>query len=750
MKNKVIKLSVTFVFLSLTLLNISTSLTPFRERKQTSSNVEFLVRTAQDPNAFISIWNTTKTSFGSSGSNQVRLPLESSGTYGFTVDWGDGSNDMITIWDQAAVNHTYASEGVYTINITGTIIGWQFNNGGDRLKILEIQQWGDLRLGNSGSYFLGCSNLELMATDNLNLTGTINLYQTFMYCANLGDSGNMNSWNVSNVTNMGFMFYLASSFNQSIDSWDVSSVTNMGFMFEGASSFNQPIGNWDVSSVTNMGFMFDRASSFNQPIGNWDVSNVTDMQEMFYQASSFNQPIDSWNVSNVTDMRAMFYQASSFNQPIDSWDVSSVTDMRAMFGDSSFNQPIGSWDVSNVINMRRMFIRDSSFNQPIGSWDVSSVINMDGIFYLTSSFNQPIGSWNVSSVTDMQWMFYKASLFNQPIGNWDVSSVTNMDSMFRYASLFNQPIGNWDVSNVIIMDFMFIFGTLSIPYYDNLLSGWSQLSLQSKVTFHGGYSKYSVAAADARQAIITNFNWTITDGGLGIPAPFTLSSDAKTPDTDGAFILTWTSSAIAENYTVYRHSSYITVINGSVILLEDEITELSLMVSNLTDGTYYFIVVAYNFNEETQSNCIKITVLRGKALPEPFTFSSDAETPDTDGIFILTWTSSARTDNYSVYRHSSYITEIIGGVTLLTDEITELSLMLSNYTDGTYYFIVVAHNNNGITLSNCISVTVLREGDPPEIPGEISPGIPGYYLPLVIAFLGVVITFLIKKKIDIK
>ena len=708
MKNKTLKSSIALVLLSLVLLNISTFTFPFHKQKQTSSNKEFLVHPAQNPNSFISVWNTTKTSFGSSDGNQVRLPLQSSGTYDFTVDWGDESNDIITIWDQAAVNHTYAFEGVYTINITGTIIGWQFNNEGDKFKILEIQQWGYLRLGNSGSYFFGCSNLELTATDNLNLTGTINLYQAFMYCTNLGNSGNMNNWNVSNVTDMSFMFYLASSFNQPIDNWDVSSVTDMGFIFEGASSFNQPIGSWDVSSVTTMQYMFDRTSSFNQSIGSWDVSSVINMQEMFFQASSFNQPIDSWNVSSVTDMRAMFYLASSFNQPIDSWNVSSVTDMRAMFADSSFNQPIGSWDVSSVINMRMMFA-DSSFNQPIDSWDVSSVINMDGVFSYTSSFNQPIGSWDVSSVTDMRWMFSYASSFNQPISSWDVSSVITMNSMFRHASSFNQPIGSWDVSNVTDMQLMFIWCTLSTPNYDNLLLGWSQLSLKNDVIFHGGYSLYSVAAADARQAIITNFTWTITDGGLtitdgglAIPGPFTLSSNAGTPDTDGTFILTWTSSARANNYSVYRHSSYITEINGSVTLLEDEITELSLMLSSYSDGNYYFIVVAHNDNGDTLSNCIKITVLREEALPEQFTLSSNAETPDTDGTFILTWTSSARADNYSVYRHSSYITEINGSVTLLEDEITELSLMLSSYSDGNYYFIVVAHNDNGDTLSNCI------------------------------------------------
>ena len=46
------------------------------------------------------------------------------------------------------------------------------------------------------------------------------------------------------------------------------------------------ISNWDTSRVTNMGYMFENASSFNQPLNNWDVSNVTDMGGMFMYAAA--------------------------------------------------------------------------------------------------------------------------------------------------------------------------------------------------------------------------------------------------------------------------------------------------------------------------------------------------------------------------------------------------------------------------------------------------------------------------------
>ena len=136
-----------------------------------------------------------------------------------------------------------------------------------------------------------------------------------------------------------------------IESWNVSNVTDMSGMFR-ESSFNQDISSWDVSNVKNMSSMFYE-SSFNQDISSWDVSNVTDMSNMFFK-SSFNQDISSWDVSNVTNMQGMFYR-TPFNHDISSWDVSSVKDMSGMFSHSSFNQDISSWDVSNVKNMRSMF-----------------------------------------------------------------------------------------------------------------------------------------------------------------------------------------------------------------------------------------------------------------------------------------------------------------------------------------------------------------------------------------------------------
>ena len=265
---------------------------------------------------FVSVWNI---------STNIELPYSPTGTYSGTINWGDGNFSANTYSNRT---HTYASSGTYTITITGTIEGWNFNNYATayRSRILEIISWGTLRSENNSNQdmFRQCSNLKLTGvTDTPDLVGITSLGYMFRSCSSLTTVNNMNSWDVSSVTDMSNMFDLASSFNQNIGSWDVSSVTNMSSMFWGT-SFNQNIGSWNVSSVTNMELMFYNVISFNQNIGSWNVSSVTNMRSMFDGTSSFNQNIGSWNVSSVTNMNSMFSRASSFNQDLSNWCVTLI------------------------------------------------------------------------------------------------------------------------------------------------------------------------------------------------------------------------------------------------------------------------------------------------------------------------------------------------------------------------------------------------------------------------------------------
>lgn len=495
--------------------------------------------------SFISKWNTEL--IGKSSKKQITLPLVENGTYDFTVFWGDGAYDKITKWNDPAAVHTYPEPGIYSVIISGTFEGWQFcevtDTGcavSDATKIIDVSRWSDLVLGDTEYQFAQCWNLDITAEDTPDLSKTKSLRGAFANCNILTGNESFNDWDVSGIENMSGMFYRADKFNQDISSWDVSNVTDMSYafssarlfnadlsgwdvskvtdmsnMFENATDFNSDLSDWNVENVTNMSGMFLKASSFNSDISSWDVSTVTNMSGMFYFASLFNSDLSNWNVSNVIYMAAVFESASSFESDISGWNVSSVTNMSHMFNNaSSFNSDLSEWDVSNVTDMSYMFEGAALFDSDLSGWDVSNVTNMNSMFRGATSFNSDLSSWDVSNVTDMYFMFSNNDSFNGDISSWNVSSVTTMGSMFYGATSFDRDLSGWDVSNVTNMSYMFYEVTLSTANYDAILNGWSELMLQNDVDFSGGNSKYSSAAEAARAKIISDFNWTITDGGL--------------------------------------------------------------------------------------------------------------------------------------------------------------------------------------------------------------------------------------------
>ena len=290
---------------------------------------------AQNP--FITIWRTTDASSptanaGDESSNKgIRIPVlgntaKFSGSY---KKVGADESTRVIFTDLAPLNNNdgykfeFAEAGDYELVISAVSGNFSFqyaNNAtkrGDRLKLREIKQWGDIHTFTGGNIFAFCTNLQVTATDGPKLSG--NIGAMFNACTELTGGPGFNNWNLDNVTDINNLFTNCANFNAAIDRWNTSGITNMTNLFNGAASFNQPIGVWDVSKVTNMTNLFNGAASFNQPIGTWDVSKVTNMSGMFSGATSFNQPVGSWNISSVTNMVNMFSGATAFNQNLGAW-----------------------------------------------------------------------------------------------------------------------------------------------------------------------------------------------------------------------------------------------------------------------------------------------------------------------------------------------------------------------------------------------------------------------------------------------
>jgi surface protein len=467
---------------------------------------------------FISSWKTNNT--GISSNNQIKLPLYNGGDYNFVVDWGDTTTNTITTWNQIEVTHTYPSAGTYIVKISGNLNGWRFNNGGDKLKILNVLNWGILQPGNLGNQFLGCSNMTCAATDPL-LTGTTNMLGMFRSCTLF--NGNIGNWNMSGVTSTSYMLFACSSFNQNINNWNMSTVTDTSAMFRGCSIFNQNLNSWNVSNVTNMFNMFQLCSAFNGNISAWNVSNVQNMQGMFSSCSIFNQNLSAWDVKSVTTMYGMFNGCILFNSNLSAWNVGMVQNFNGMFnGCVLFNQDLSLWNVSSALYTGQMFAGCSIFTSDLSAWNVSNVTDMNNMFQDCHVFNSNLSGWTTSAVTDMNYMFQNCYVFNSDLSTWDVSLTTIMSHMFENCYMFNSDLSAWNIVSVttgqtIHSSFYMMFdgSSLSTTNYSALLNGWSLLTVNPDLSLGSGTIKYDLGAVAAR-LVLTDppNNWTITDGGL--------------------------------------------------------------------------------------------------------------------------------------------------------------------------------------------------------------------------------------------
>ena len=285
-------------------------------------------------------------------SDVIPLPLTNGFNYNFTVDWGDGNQSDVTAHDDVDASHTYTSGGTYEIKINGVCESFRVgNNISLRTKITKITQWGSV--GFTAFNMAGCSLMTITATDIFDTSLITSFTDLFSSCSSISSIPNINSWDVSKVTNFLRCFISASNFNDNIGSWDVSSCSNFQEMFDGASSFNNggsdTIKDWDVSKGSNFVEMFRSASSFNQPL-NWSfkTSGTISAQNMFRLATNFNQNIGSWNTERFTNMREMFKQSSVFNQDLSNWDISLVTNMiefarLANFSDANWDSMLNAW-----------------------------------------------------------------------------------------------------------------------------------------------------------------------------------------------------------------------------------------------------------------------------------------------------------------------------------------------------------------------------------------------------------------------
>ena len=436
-----------------------------------------------------------------------------------TVNWGDGSSDLILAFNQSDLTHVYAAAGVYQISVEGQFGGCRFNNGGSKLELTSVDNWGTALLSNIASAFRGCTNMTGTYTDSPNILVVIDGGSMFENCTSFNQPL---TFNTTKINNMQSLLRGCSSFN-SLLTFDTSTVTSMRLMFNNCTVFNKPL-NFDTSNVISLQHCLSNCTAFNQDLSGFNISSLTDagnmLQNTAFDTTNYDLLLISWaaqthnnNVPFHAGTAQYSFGAATTSRDVliaDGWIIQDGGQGAYIFsGKSDLQTAVNLWISNNALAI-------TTYGQ-INTWNTSAVNDMSGIFNAKATFNDDISNWDTSNVTNMTIMFSGASVFNQPLNSWDVSSVTNMTGMFAVASAFNQPINSWNVSNVTNMSFMLNNATsYSKVNYDLLLVSWAALSLQSNVTFAmNSATEYSTGAATTARGVLTSApnNWTITDGG---------------------------------------------------------------------------------------------------------------------------------------------------------------------------------------------------------------------------------------------
>ena len=170
-------------------------------------------------------------------------------------------NDVIVqsyagLVDQQTI--TLPSAGIYQVRVypkqTSPFNRINFDNSGDKEKILSIDSFGNIKWSSFGNAFRGCINLETIKTNP----------------------------DLSLCNDLGRMFEIASSFNSDIANWNTSNITVMFQTFRSCISFKQDISSWNVENVTTMQFAFfgidmnsaNTTTNYDNLLIKWSQQNV--------------------------------------------------------------------------------------------------------------------------------------------------------------------------------------------------------------------------------------------------------------------------------------------------------------------------------------------------------------------------------------------------------------------------------------------------------------------------------------------
>lgn len=248
---------------------------------------------------------------GTSATNQFTIPTTGTG-YLYDIETSDGQS-ITGLTGGTTI--TFPSAGTYDVYISGSFPQFYFNNAGDRLKLINLKNFGIYAQGSTSqlSAFRGCSNMIISATDTGHFENVTNFSYAWQNCTSL------TSFPLLDTSN-GINFVYAWSGCSKLTSFpllDTSSGTNFSAAWRDCSLLASfPL--IDTSLGTNFSFAWNGCSSLTSfPSNAFDANIASNYASSFTSTKLSTQSIDNILVSLDASgvLNGTFNQSGGGNLP---------------------------------------------------------------------------------------------------------------------------------------------------------------------------------------------------------------------------------------------------------------------------------------------------------------------------------------------------------------------------------------------------------------------------------------------------
>jgi len=274
----------------------------------------------------------------------MEIPTVSGNTYGFYIDWGDGSTENYAGDGSVNPSHVYSVAGKYTVEVRGQCPQLVFEGTDEASKVRRILGLGETGLISCEDMFYGVNPSEVVFSDKDDMSSVTNVLQMMRGFTTMEIPPNMNSWDLSSATTLSFLMSEWKGIVNPplVGDIDISHMTSLYYAMYQLNSITSPpnLTTWDTSNVANMGHMMSGWG--NCTVGDsmglhlWNIGSLVTADWFAYGTTIATATMDkilfNWNAqphkNNVTiDFGTGTYtDTASYDALVaDGWVISGIT-----------------------------------------------------------------------------------------------------------------------------------------------------------------------------------------------------------------------------------------------------------------------------------------------------------------------------------------------------------------------------------------------------------------------------------------